>query len=51
MVETGAAAWRLGSDPRDLVRVRADAAAYLDRGDAAQAARVRQVLATLPPAP
>ncbi|HSB62026.1 MAG TPA: hypothetical protein VLI67_09920, partial [Vicinamibacteria bacterium] len=51
VVETGAAAWRLGGDPRDLSRAREDAAAYLDRADAAQAARVREVLATLPPAP
>jgi hypothetical protein len=44
VVETGAAAWRLGQDPNDWARVREDAAAYLDRKDSAQAARVRAIL-------
>jgi putative zinc finger protein len=44
LVETGAAVWRLGRDPRDRERVREDAAAYLDGRDAAQKARVHAVL-------
>jgi hypothetical protein len=44
LVETGAAVWRLGRDPRDRERVREDATAYLDGKDAAQKARVRAVL-------
>ncbi len=44
LVETGAAVWRLGRDPRDRERVREDAAAYLDGEDAVQKARVRAVL-------
>jgi hypothetical protein len=49
VIETGAEAWRVGADPIDLARVREDAAGYLARGDAAQAARVRAVLESLPP--
>ena len=44
VVETGAAAWRLGHDPEDLARLREDAAVYLERKDAAHAARVRAAL-------
>jgi len=44
VVETGAAAWRLGHDPNDRARVREDAAAYLGRKDATQKARVRAIL-------
>lgn len=47
VVETGAAAWRLGRDARDLARAREDAAAYLDRADAAQPARVRALVTEL----
>jgi putative zinc finger protein len=47
LVEAGAAAWRLGGDPRDRERVREDAAAYLDGRDAAQKPRVRAVLENL----
>jgi hypothetical protein len=47
VVETGARAYRLGSDPEDLARLRDDARAYLDRKDAVQAARVRAVLEAL----
>ncbi len=47
VVETGAQAYRLGSDPDDLARVREDARAYLERQDAVQAARVRAVLEAL----
>jgi hypothetical protein len=47
VVETGAAAWRLGHDPDDRARVREDAAAYLRKTDAAQKARVRAVLEDL----
>jgi hypothetical protein len=48
VIESGAAAWRLGHDPADLTTVRADAAAYLARPGAAQQARVRHLLADLP---
>jgi len=44
VVETGAAAWRLGHDPNDRARVREDAAAYIVRKDTAQAPRVRAIL-------
>lgn len=47
VVETGAQAYRLGSYPDDLARVREDARAYLGRQDAVQAARVRAVLEAL----
>lgn len=47
VVETGAQAYRLGSDPDDLARLKDDARAYLERKDAAQAARVRAVLEAL----
>ncbi len=47
VVETGAAAWRLGHDPNDRARVREDAAAYIGRKDAAQAPRVRAILEDL----
>jgi anti-sigma factor RsiW len=47
VVETGAQAYRLGSYPDDLARVREDARAYLGRQDAVQAARVRAVLEEL----
>jgi len=51
VVETGVEAWRVGADPADLARVREDAAAYLSRRDAAQAARVRALLEGLPAGP
>jgi hypothetical protein len=51
VVETGVEAWRAGSDGADLVRAREDAAAYLARRDAVQAARVRAFLEKLPPTP
>jgi len=44
VVETGAAAWRLGRDPDDRARVMEDAAAYLDRRDATHAPQVRAIL-------
>jgi hypothetical protein len=47
VVETGAQAYRLGSDPEDLSRLRDDARAYLERKDAPQAARVRAALEAL----
>jgi hypothetical protein len=47
VVETGAQAYRLGSDPDDLARLRDDARAYLERKDAAQAVRVRAALEAL----
>src|SRR6266540_3816690 len=47
VVETGAAAWRLGHDPNDRARVREDAAAYIGGKDAAQAPRVRAILEDL----
>ncbi len=47
VVETGAAAWRLGHDPNDRARVREDAAAYIVRKDTAQAPRVRAILEDL----
>ncbi len=47
VVEAGAQAYRFGSDPEDLARLRDDARAYLERKDAAQAARVRGVLDAL----
>ncbi len=43
------AAFRAGKDVRDLAQAREDAAAYLDRDDAAQAERVRALLRDLPP--
>jgi hypothetical protein len=49
VVETGVAAFRAGKDAGDLARAREDAAAYLDRDDASQAARVRALLRDLPP--
>ena len=49
VVESGVAAYRLGGDPEDLSRARADAAAYLQRKDAAQAERVRALLASVAP--
>ncbi len=51
VIESGAEAWRLGADPADLSRAREDAAAYLARRDAAQAARVRAILESLPGTP
>jgi hypothetical protein len=51
VVETGVEAWRTGGDAADLARVREDAAAYLARRDAVQAARVRAFLEKLPPTP
>jgi anti-sigma factor RsiW len=51
VVEMGLAAWRLGGEDKDLRRAREDAAAYLRRPDAAQAARVRALVAGLPAAP
>jgi hypothetical protein len=47
VVEAGARAYRLGSDPTDLTRIREDAREYLDRKDAAQAPRVRGILQDL----
>ena len=44
VIETGAAAYRLGRDPEDLATLRADAAAYLERSDARQKPRVQRVL-------
>lgn len=49
VVESGVAAYRLGRDPEDLARARADTATYLRRKDAAQAGRVRGLLASLEP--
>jgi hypothetical protein len=46
-LEAGAQAYRLGHDARDLDDLRADAAAYLARADAAQPERVRTLLAQL----
>ena len=43
-LEAGAAAYRMGGDPRDLEGVRAEAEAYLARPDAAQPDRVRALL-------
>jgi hypothetical protein len=51
VVETGVEAWRTGGDAADLARVREDAAAYLARRDAVQAARVRALLEKLPQTP
>lgn len=48
VIETGVEAWRVGADPADGARARADAAAYLVRPDAAQARRVRALLAVMP---
>jgi len=47
VVETGAQAYRLGSDPEDLARLKDDARAYRERKDAVQAGRVRAVLEAL----
>lgn len=47
VIEAGIAAWRLGRDPADLGQARMDAASYLDRPDAAQAARVRALLGSV----
>jgi len=44
VVETGAAAWRLGHDPDDRARVMEDAVVYLERKDAPRAAQVRAIL-------
>jgi hypothetical protein len=46
-LEAGAQLYRLGQDPRDLESLRADAAAYLARPDAAQPDRVRALLRQL----
>jgi hypothetical protein len=50
-LEAGALAYRLSRDPKDLAAVREEAAAYLKRADAAQAERVRALLADLSPSP
>ena len=50
-IEVGIAAWRLGHDPGDLGQARVDAASYLSRPDAAQAVRVRTMVAPLERAP
>jgi hypothetical protein len=47
LIEAGAEAFRLGADPRDLEVVRRDAAAYLARGEARHADRVREILRSL----
>jgi hypothetical protein len=47
-VETGLEAWRTGGDEEDLHLARDDARSYLARDDAAQAARVRRVLESVP---
>jgi anti-sigma factor RsiW len=47
IVETGAAAYRLGADREDLVLARRDGAEYLKRAPAPQAKRVREVLDAL----
>jgi len=47
VVETGLLAFQLGGDPADRERARADAGSYLVRPDAAQADRVRGLLASL----
>jgi hypothetical protein len=44
-IEAGREAWRGGSDPLDEAAFRADAAAYLERDDAAQKERVRRLVA------
>jgi hypothetical protein len=46
-LEAGGELYRLGQDPRDLESLRADAAAYLARPDAAQPDRVRALLEQL----
>jgi anti-sigma factor RsiW len=48
-IEAGVVAYGLGHDERDLARLRSDAAAYLERPDAAQAARVRALLRSVDP--
>jgi len=47
VIETGLLAFRLGGDPADERLARDDARAYLQRSDAAQAERVRRLLASL----
>jgi hypothetical protein len=51
VIEAGAEAWRLGGEAADLTRVHEDAAAYLERRDAAQSARVRVLVQSLPARP
>jgi len=46
-IEAGLAVWRLGRDPADLEALQAEAEDYLARPDAAQAERVRALLAGL----
>jgi hypothetical protein len=47
VVEAGLQAYRLGQDAKDRALAEADAAAYLERDDAAQRERVRRLLASL----
>jgi anti-sigma factor RsiW len=48
-IEAGLAAWELGREERDRLMLQRDIAAYLERGDAAQAERVRAVRRRLEP--
>jgi hypothetical protein len=47
-IEAGVRAWKLGHDPVDLATARERGRAYLETGNAAQAARVRAALEGLP---
>lgn len=47
-IEAALAAWRVSLDPRDEAQFRSDAAAYLERDDAAQKDRVRSLAEPAP---